>query len=150
MKPSVPSTPFENVPGPDNTLKFLRTCGSLISTGRWSPATVIVILVVVPFANTTTVTLKIRRRQKAAEIIRFIVPPLSLVGYLQLRRGPLSRSVQNSQYLHFLFADFVHCEERTRQHELASTLDAPGASPVWKRAKALNHAQDTSSATALP
>src|SRR5439155_26038196 len=87
----------------------------------------------------------IRRRQKAAEVIRFIVPPLSLVGYLQLRQGPLSRSVQNSQYLHFLFADFVHCEERTRQHEFASTLDAPGASKVWKRSKALNHAQDIES-----
>jgi hypothetical protein len=50
---------------------------------------------VVPLANTMAVTLKITRRQKAAEIIRFIVALLSPVGWRQLRR-PLLRSVQDS------------------------------------------------------
>ena len=82
MKPSVPSTSFAKVPGPDQTLKFFRTSGSLISTGRCSPAPVILILVVAPLANTRAVALKITRRQKAAEITRFIVPPLPQVHSL--------------------------------------------------------------------
>src|SRR4030095_17143780 len=101
MKPSVASTSVANVPGPDHTLKFFRTSGSLISTGLCSPAPVIVILVVAPLANTRAVALRKTRRQKAAEIARFIVPPLpqvhSLPGYDE---GGCHVILQDSQYLH--------------------------------------------------
>lgn len=49
--------------------------------------------------------------------------------------------MQDSQYLHFLFADLVHRRERARQHEFASASDASGTTSVWKRAEVLNGSQ---------
>src|SRR5258705_3572331 len=119
MNPSFPSTSFEKVPGPDQTLKFLRTSGSPISIGLWSSALVITTLVVVPLANTRIVALKTMRRLKAAAMTRFMIPPLpTKIRQCELRRGALFCSVQNFQYPHLILDDPLHPDARQRrQHE---------------------------------
>ena len=80
MNPSFPSTPLTKVPGPDHTLKFLRMSGSLISSGLWSSALVIQILVVMPLAERRGAALKMTTSVKAPTIACLIVPPLD-AGY---------------------------------------------------------------------
>lgn len=47
--------------------------------------------------------------------------------------------MQDSQYLHLLFMDFVDCNERKRgQHEFTSPLDAAGAPAILECIERVN------------
>src|SRR6266487_529546 len=83
MKPSIPSTPFVFVPGPDQTLNGATTPRSRSSNGPSSSEPVMTIRVVVPFADKTVVIASTSNSMPALQ--------LDFMPHLPSRDGSASR-----------------------------------------------------------